>query len=137
MDQIGTETGKLIVKVRTGFGIYPLADVFVTVISEDGENSTVVANVFTDEGGSTGEILLELPPVTDRLAPRVYNYTVETSKPGYQKVIFHGTEVYPGVTTVQLINMAALPDMNGVNLDEYDLEVVVNKDGDFGRETVG
>ena len=131
MDPLQTDVGKLIVKARSGFGIYPLEGVTVTVIPEEG--ASVSASAVTDETGSTPEILLELPQGED-LSPRVYLYTVEAVFPGYQKLIYEGVELYPGVTTVLVLNMTALPEDNGAGLYRYDEEVVIGADGE---RTVG
>lgn len=119
------ESGKLIVNTVTGFGIFLLKNVLVTVISETGSDSTVLAQVYTDATGSTPEIplpALATDPSSDIPIPA--KYTVEATKPGYQKVILHGVNVYPAVTTIQRINMVALPDNDGKRLTEYDSETV-------------
>ena len=40
-----TQVGSLIVRARTGYGLYPLENARVTVTLEDKENSKVVADV--------------------------------------------------------------------------------------------
>lgn len=131
MDPLQTSAAKLIVKARSGFGIYPLEGVTVTVIPEEG--GYVSATGVTDETGSTPEILLELPQGGE-LSPRAYLYTVEAVFPGYQKLIYEGAELYPGVTTVLVLNMTALPEDDGTGLYPYDEEVVIGGDGE---RTVG
>ncbi len=118
--------GQLVVKVRSGFGIFPLKDALVTVRSEAGEESTVLAEFYTDDMGSTPVVDLSFPfpENQENLRPLPQKYTVEVLKPGFQTVILHGVEVYPGVTTIQSINMAALPDKPIPGLTEYDKEMV-------------
>ena len=48
-----TQVGSLIVRARTGYGLYPLENAHVTVTLEDREDSKVVADVYTDNSGNT------------------------------------------------------------------------------------
>ena len=127
MDQMPKDVGKLIVRARSGFGMYPLEGVLVTVIPVEGDAAAVVV---TDETGGTPEILLELPQTEDRTAPRPFLYTVEAAFPGYQKMIYENVEIYPGVTTVLVLNLTALPETDGVAPAPYDREVVIGGDGE-------
>ncbi len=130
MNRENSNTGELVVKARTGFGLYPLAEVLVRVISENGAESRVISEVYTDRTGSTPDIVINFEEAenTANLDPKVQRYTIEAEKDGYQKVILHGVEVLAGVKTVQVINMAALPDKAGLRQTQYDREMVMTSD---------
>ena len=118
--------GSVVVRVRSGYGFFPLEDVLVTVFSEDAESSTVLAMKYTNESGISPELVLPAT-VSDgstEVMPIARKFTIEASKPGYQTAILHGIQVYPGVLTVQNINLAPLPDRQGEQLTEYDTEMV-------------
>ena len=84
--------GSIVVRVRTGYGFFPLEGVLVTVFSEDGNQSTTLAMKYTNESGISPEFIL---PATVRdgsteLNPIARKFTVEASKAGYQTAILHG-----------------------------------------------
>ena len=119
-------TGSILIRARTGYGLFPLENVFVTVISEEGAKGSVVATGYTNDSGLSPEFVL---PATVRegsteLKPIAKKFTVEAEKPGYQAVILHGVQIYPGVLTVQNINLAPLPERPGVQFTPYDEELV-------------
>ena len=119
-------SGSVLVRTRTGYGIFPLENVLVTIFSEEGMDSTVVATGYTNSSGLSPEFVL---PATVRegsteLKPIAKKFTIEAEKPGYQSVILHGIQIYPGVLTVQNINMAPLPEKQGLQLTAYDEELV-------------
>lgn len=120
------EVGSIVIRTRSGYGLFPLEGVLVTVFSEEGENSTTVAMDRTNASGISPEFLLPatVKAGSTELRPIARKFTIETSKPGYQTVILHGVQIYPGVLTVQNINMAPLPDRQGERLTEYDKEIV-------------
>ena len=53
-----TETGRMIVKTRTGFGMYPLEKVLVTLLPEGKEENAPASSAYTDETGSTPLLLV-------------------------------------------------------------------------------
>ncbi|MBQ8399527.1 MAG: carboxypeptidase regulatory-like domain-containing protein [Clostridia bacterium] len=118
--------GSIVIRARSGYGLFPLSDVLVTIFSQDGENSTTVAVGYTDESGLSPEFVLPatVKEGSTQLKPIAQRFTIEASKPGYQTVILHGVQVYPGVQTVQNLNMAPLPSRPGQTLTEYDKELV-------------
>ncbi len=120
-------TGKLQVVTFTGFRIFPLAEVTVQIRSEEGENSRILAVRRTDASGKSPLIDLPVKGISDDpFVPNSDLYTVETYKKGFQAVILHGVKVFDGVTTVQNINMVALPEPFGGELTEYDQEQVLS-----------
>ena len=126
MNTPNQSSGSIQVRARTGYGFFPLEGVLVTVFSEDGGNSTVVASGYTNESGLSGEFILPatVEDGSTDLAPLARKFTVEAEKPGYQSVILHGVRIYPQVLTVQNVNLAPLPEKTGLIPTPYDLEMV-------------
>lgn len=118
--------GSIVVRVRSGYGIFPLDHVLVTIFSEDGEKSTTVAMNYTNESGVSPEFILPatVSEGSTQVLPIARKFTVEASKQGYQTAILHGVQIYPGVLTVQNINLAPLPESEGATLTDYDKEMV-------------
>jgi hypothetical protein len=126
MNTPNESVGSILIRARTGYGFFPLEGVLVTVISEEGASSTVVATGYTNDSGLSPEFVL---PASVRegstdLEPLARKFTVEAEKPGYQSVILHGIRVYPQVLTVQNVNLAPLPEKTGLEPTPYDLEMV-------------
>ena len=119
-------TGSILIRARTGYGLFPLVGVLVTVSSEEGADSTVVATGYTNNSGLSPAFLLPatVKEGSTELLPIAKKFTIEAAKNGYQTVILHGIQIYPGVMTVQNINLAPLPERPGVKLLPYDEELV-------------
>lgn len=126
-------TGSILIRTRTGYGIFPLSEVLITVLSEDFQNSTVVASGYTDDSGLSPEFVLSatVNEGSTEIKPLAKKFTVEAEKPGYQTVILHGIQVYPGVLTVQNINLAPLPERAGRVPTSYDQELVREEQTDL------
>lgn len=118
--------GSIVDRVRSGYGLFPLEDVLVTIFSEEGEKSTTVAMNYTNPSGISPEFILPatVKEGSTQVLPIARKFTVEASKEGYQTAILHGVQIYPGVLTVQNVNLAPLPDKAGQSLTEYDKEMV-------------
>lgn len=115
-----TRTGILILKVKTGLGVYPVPAAVITILSERGSESDVEAVVYTDTAGISpplilpaGEIGSALPGSSGLLHPNTY--TVEVDKDGFYAVARYGVPVFPGVTSVQTVYLTPLPDHTGIH----------------------
>ena len=111
-------TGILLLKIKTGLGIYPVPGAMVTVSSEAGEASGVVSVVYTDSAGIAPPITLpagrignERPDSAGLLTPNTY--TVEVDRKGYYSAARYGVPVFPGVVSEQTIYLTPLPDTEG------------------------
>lgn len=122
-----TQVGSLIVRARTGYGLYPLENAHVTVTLEDREDSKVVADVYTDNSGNTPiiKVAVEGNNRKGEYYPTGQDFTVEVAKDGYQTVILYGVKLYPGVETSQTVLMAPLPDNQGIKPQPYDIEIMI------------
>ena len=111
-------TGILILKVKTGRGIYPIPGAAVTVQSELGPESDVEIVTYTDPAGITPPMILAAgqignaePGSSGRLHPNTY--TVEVTKEGYSSAVRYGVPVFPGVTSVQTVYLIPRADGSG------------------------
>lgn len=118
-------TGILILKVKTGLGVYPVPGAAVTVMSEQGSMSDVEAVVYTDTAGIAPPLILPAgqigsaePGSTGLLDPNTY--TVEVDKEGYYGGVRYGVPVFPGVTSVQTVYLTPLSSAGGVSEAGYE-----------------
>ena len=120
-----TGQGFLTVNVRTAGGALPVEGAMITISSVDGENSTVVAVMFSDMSGTTDVVSLPTPPRGQSLAPGggPVNtlYTVETARDGYYRVISENVPVYDGVTSIQQVNLVPIAGGRPIQYP-YDLD---------------
>lgn len=130
-------TGFLKVTVLSGIFLFPIENAKVTVVSEEGINSDVVAEVYTDRGGSTGPVLL---PAFDEnynipslpLKP-IKTYTVYVTKAGYSNVVQQGVPVFPNIVSEKFVYMVPLPEQLGRYVTEYDNTISTNEVNEIGK----
>ena len=106
------ESGYLTVSVKTAGGALPVSDAVVTVKDENGN---ILYVVFTDESGRTPRLKLAAPPLAnsgspDAPRPPFYTYNVDTDKAGYISVRNLGLPVYPGITSIQPVELLPLAE---------------------------
>lgn len=101
--------GFLSVSVRTAGGALPVSDAIITVKSDDGENSDVIAVMRSDAGGITESYRLPAPPKSYGLSPEAgipYKYyNIDTDKEGYYSVRNIKVPIYAEVTAIQPVDM--------------------------------
>ncbi|MBQ0124822.1 MAG: hypothetical protein KBS59_00675 [Clostridiales bacterium] len=110
--------GRLIVRVSSANSAIPIYDATVAMrIVEDGR-PRLFAVLFTDSSGETDVVdvptpskELSLSPLPDSVPYSVI--TIEVSSEGYYSAVNLGVPVFPGVTSVQNVNLIALPDGAG------------------------
>lgn len=101
--------GFLSVSVRTAGGALPVSGAIITVRSDDGENSDVIAVMYSDAGGITESYRLPAPPKSYGLSPNggipYKYYNIDTDKEGYYSVRNVKVPIYAQVTAIQPIDM--------------------------------
>ena len=107
--------GKIVVKVSSADGAIPIEGATVAVRVEDGDGTGIVAIKTTNESGETGEVIIGTPSPSLSLSPdpAAIPYSlasVEVTAYGYYSTANINVPVFPGVTTVQSVNMYPLPE---------------------------
>ena len=107
--------GSVIARVYTSDAYLPLRNVPV-VFSQtlpDG-TKTVLAIRYTDTSGLTAPLAVETPDTSDSLTPgsvlRPYaTVDIQVEYPGYGGILAEGVQVFPGVETIQGLQLRPLP----------------------------
>ena len=102
--------GKLRIRTYTAGGALPVRDALVKIQGADESNLDVAYTFITDEDGLTPEVELPAPSVEYSLSPNQKElpysiYDIEISAPGYYTKHIKGLPVFPGVNSIQLVNM--------------------------------
>ena len=107
--------GSVIARVYTSDAYLPLRDVPVifTQIQPNGER-TVLAIRYTDTSGLTAPVSIQTPDTSDSLTPgaalRPYgSVDIQVEYPGYGGILAEGVQVFPGVETIQGLQLRPLP----------------------------
>ncbi len=116
-----SSTGYLLVNVRTALGALPVAGALVTVT---GAGEPI--NSYTDMSGKSERIELSTPDLASSLTPGASlppysSYDVKVEADGYNTVRTVSVPVFPGIVSVQNINMIALQGYNGEDVPEEQL----------------
>lgn len=106
------ESGYIVVAVRTADGALPIENAVVTV-KDSSQNILYV--VFTDNSGKTPKLRVIAPARQNSQSPNTneppfYTYNIDTDKPGYISVRNQSVPVYPGVTSIQPVELLAQPE---------------------------
>lgn len=125
-------TGVLLLKIKTGLGIYPVPMAMITVSSEAGEKSDIMQVVYTDSAGiappitlPAGQIGDEQPDSEGLLTPNTYS--VEVDRAGYYGAVRYGVPVFPGIVSEQTIYLTPLPESNGLPTIGKPLRMIENR----------
>ena len=117
--------GFLSVSVRTAGGALPVSDAIITVKSDEGENSDVIAVMRSDAGGITESYRLPAPPKSYGLSPNAgipYKYySIDTDKEGYYSVRNVKVPIYAEVTAIQPVDMIPIALYSDQDAAPYDL----------------
>lgn len=112
-------TGKLIVNVRTADGSIPVPYPSVSVYSYDDDTSTLIAEMVGNASGSTDPLEITTPNRSESEHPGgAKGYTsliVHVEKEGFIPNQFIGTAVFPGITTIQQVNLIPIPEFSEGN----------------------
>lgn len=103
------DIGRLIVCVRTANGAIPVKGALVNVRSFEVGESTLIASRTTDISGNTDTIEIGTPSAALSESPEgEKGYTsviIDLSREGFVSTEFIGAAIFPGVTTVQQVNL--------------------------------
>ncbi len=106
------ESGYITVAVKTAGGALPVENAVVTVRDE---NDNILYAVFTDRSGKTARLTVPAPPKANSGTPNTnlppfYKYTVDTDKQGFVSVRNLNVPVYPGINSIQPVELLPLPE---------------------------
>lgn len=107
-----TSNGFLKVQVYSAQGAFPLKDARVVISKELDNQQKIFYEMITDESGITQPVSLPAPDashsfVVDGMRP-YENYNVEVSKKGFQTSLREGLPIFPGVVSLQPIQLRPL-----------------------------
>ena len=102
--------GKLRIRAYTAGGALPVENALVKIRGAEEDNRLVAYTLVTDFDGLTPEVTLPAPSLEYSLSPDPLEapysvYDVEISAPGYYTKRISGLTVFPGVNSIQLVNM--------------------------------
>ena len=106
------ENGYISVAVKTAGGALPVENAVVRV--KDG-GGALIGVFFTDRDGKTPRLKVLAPPKANSespgaASPPFYNYNVDTDKAGFISVRNVDVPVYPGVTSIQSVELIPLSE---------------------------
>ncbi len=104
--------GYIVVNVRTANGALPVEKAIVTIKNSAGE---LLAVFFTDRNGNTPKLQVLAPPIENsespgQIGPAYYSYNIDTDKEGFNSVRNIGAPVYPGITSIQPVELIPLSE---------------------------
>lgn len=102
--------GKLRIRAYTASGALPVENALVKIRGAEEDNRLVAYTLVTDSDGLTPEVNLPAPSLEYSLSPdpaeAPYSiYDVEISAPGFYTKRISGLTIFPGVNSIQLVNM--------------------------------
>lgn len=113
--------GSLIFQISTGSGAFPISDAVIILTSQKTDEYRMIK---TDGTGKTEAIKLSAPPKELSLEPSATDkpygeYNAQISADGYITVMIYGVEVFPGVTSIEEVDMQPRPNAKGKFLNKY------------------
>ena len=113
--------GTLRIRTYTAGGALPVNNALVKIKGAEEDNRLIAYTLITDRDGLTPLVTLPAPNVEFSLSPgpseKPYSvYDVEISSPGFYTKRINGLTVFPGVNSIQLVNM--IPS-SGHSAEEY------------------
>ena len=117
LNQGGADYGYIIVKATTAGGALPVEQAVVTV--RDLEDR-IISIMFTDSSGLTQRLKVLAPPKSNSASPGTdlppfYDYNIDTDKEGFISVRNVDVPVYPGITSIQTVELLPLSEGNEGN----------------------
>ena len=106
------ESGYIVVTVKTAGGALPVENAVVTVKDANGN---ILYVEFTDRSGRTPRLRVAAPPLANSESPGAaeppfFSYNIETDKEGYASVRNLNVPIYPGITSIQPVEMLPLAE---------------------------
>ena len=93
------------------------ATVYIYTDPENGNEGTLIYTLITDEDGLTETVTLPTPPLSESFSPeypRPYStYNVFVTKSGFYPTEGRTVPLFPGITSIQPINLIPLSEMPG------------------------
>ena len=107
--------GYLQINVTSSDGAIPIGDATVAVRLIENGVPRIIAVLLTDESGKTPEIIIETPSLELSLGPGAATspyatVDIETTAFGYYSTANVSVPVFPGIKSVQNINLIPLPE---------------------------
>lgn len=102
--------GYIVVNVRSANGALPVENAVVTI--KDNDNN-LISVFFTDRSGNTPKLKVLAPPPENsenpqNTAPPFFSYNIDTDMEGYISVRNLDVPVYPGITSIQPVELVPL-----------------------------
>ena len=111
--------GTVIARVYTSDAFLPLANVPVTFtqIQPDGSRKLLAVRL-TNSSGMTAPLPVETPDAAESLAPGLMAkpyalVDISVEYPGYGGILAEGVQIFPGVETIQALQLVPLPSLSG------------------------
>ncbi len=132
MDQTQIYYGKLIVRVTSADAAIPVEDATVVLRIVDEKRPRIFAVLTTDESGETDEIPIPTPPPELSLSPLPSSppysmVNIEVTAFGYYSTANMNVPIFAGITSVQNVNLLALPEDSPEGMPSP--EVIVSESG--------
>ncbi len=105
--------GTVTVRAFTSRAMIPIehATITFTQIAPDGKR-TLLAVRSTDESGRTAPVTVQTPEISEGLSPELglpYSLLdIDAFHPGYERILVENVQVFPGVRTLQTLEMIPL-----------------------------
>lgn len=115
------DNGYIVVTAKTAGGALPVENAVVTIKDASG---AILAVFFTDRDGRTPKLKVLAPPISNSESPGspnppFLNYNIDTDKEGYVSVRNVSVPVYPGITSIQPVEL--IPISEGSSLYPNDV----------------
>lgn len=105
--------GRIIVQVYTADQTKPIDGAHVTITREKDGKEELIRALLTNPDGKTPAVDLPAPSKNYSLAPNepqgFSNYNIRVDYPGYYTMEQINLPVFPGITSIQQINLIPLP----------------------------
>lgn len=107
--------GSVTVHAYTSRAMIPVAGATVSFTQFSPDGSVVLLSVrTTDESGRTDPVVVPTPEKSESLAPapdRPYALNnIDASHPGYERIVVEHVQIFPGVRTLQPLEMIPLEE---------------------------
>lgn len=107
--------GQLEIRATKANGALPVKDAIVRIKGAEEENRFIVYSVLTDIDGNTASISLPTPSASiskdaggEDIGYSIYD--IEISKDGYYPKVIRSVPIFPGIKSIQPINMIPLSE---------------------------
>ena len=101
--------GWLKITTRSADSAYPIPEVSVMILRQDGMETHLLYSLLTNESGETPPVRLPAPPIGNPQTQPYSTYLVRAYRPGYARMESDNVPVFPGITSIQQFDMRPLP----------------------------